>query len=161
VLARSKELFQPIDAGAPEFAMARNPVGGKPNPIGLQVKSMLPTRDPPRDESGSLEDREMLGDLSGRFGERCRECSYGLVTALTEAGEQSSPGRVTQREEDFVELRFARGRPSFLGQPCASAVSFLSVHHMVYCYPAVAAFARFGPATRSELAIVPIREELD
>jgi hypothetical protein len=49
------------DAGAPEFAMARNPVGGKPDAIRLQVKLMLPTRDPPRDEPGSLEDRKVLG----------------------------------------------------------------------------------------------------
>ena len=134
MLSRSKELFEPIDAGAPEFAMTRNPVGGEPYAIRLQVKSMLPTRDPPRDEPGSLEDRKVLGDLSGRLGERSRESSYRLITPIAEPREQAAACRVTQREEDFIELRFARAWPSPLARVlCTRAVPFFYVHHMVYC----------------------------
>ena len=80
--------------------------------------------------------------LSGRLGERSRERSYGLVAPLTETREKPPPRRVTEREEDFVELGVARARPSPLPLLlCAPALPFLFIHHMVYCHSAARAFA--------------------
>jgi hypothetical protein len=78
--------------------------------IRFEVKLVLSTCDPARDEAGTLQNREVLRDLRRRLGERGRQRSYGLVTALTETREEPSPRRMTQREENVVEVRLARSR---------------------------------------------------
>jgi hypothetical protein len=98
------------------------------------MELMLPARDSSRDEPGTLQYREVLGDLSRRLGKRRRERGYGLVASLTETREQPSTCRVTEREEDFVELRLARARPDPLPRMlCAPTARFLFIHHLVYC----------------------------
>jgi hypothetical protein len=118
----------------PKLAVTRKPVHRGLDSIPFEVKLMLPAGNPARDEAGTLQYREVLGDLCGRLGEVGRERRYGLVAALAEAREQPPPCRVTQREEDFVEMRLPRARtspatPAF-GAP-ALPRSF--VHHLVYC----------------------------
>jgi hypothetical protein len=142
VLAGVKQSFEPIEPSAPKLTVPGDPVSCRLDSMRLQVKLMLPARDPARDEARSLQYREVFGDLRWRLCEGSRERGYSLVALLTETREKPSPSRVAEREEDFVELRVVRAlSPSFSGTLFARVVPSLSVHHMVYCYPTASAFS--------------------
>jgi hypothetical protein len=156
VLASGQKAFESVKPYAPELAVARNPVCCRLDSIRFEMELMLPTRDPARDEAGTLQYREVLGDLGGRLGKRGRERRYRLVAPLTETREKPSPCRVTEREEDFVEVRLAHTRPSALSRMLcdAPAALFLFVHHMVYCYLAARALQAFYAQARGDKAAV-------
>ena len=87
--------------------MTLEPVGGRPYAGGFEVQLVLPSLYSPTDQTGTLEDREMLRDLRRRFGQWCSERTDGLVTQLAEPRKELPAGRMAQCEEDLVELCFA------------------------------------------------------
>jgi hypothetical protein len=145
VFAGAEQSFEPIEPSAPKLAVPGNPVSCWLDSIRFQVKLMLPARDPARDEAGPLQYREVLGDLSRRLCEGSRERSYRLVALLTETREEPSPRRVTECEENFVELRLVRALPlSFSGTLPVPVAPLLFVHHRVYCYSGASEFSSRG-----------------
>lgn len=91
MLAGRQKPFESIEARAPELAVARDPISGGLDSVRFEMKLMLPTHNSSRDKPGTFQYGEVLGDLSGRLGERSRERGYGLVASLTETREQPSP----------------------------------------------------------------------
>src|SRR5438093_4451762 len=94
-LQLSQVVFQAIEALLPELAVTLHPVGGF-----LETLRPEPARPPlrvatPRDEAGTLQHLQVLGDGWKRHVERLRELrDRGL--ALREAGEDRPPRRISE-----------------------------------------------------------------
>src|SRR5438093_4606100 len=91
----SQMVFQAIEALLPELAITLHPVGGF-----LETLRLEPARPPlrvatARDEAGTLQHFEVLGDGWKRYVERlCQLRDRGL--ALREAGEERPPRRISE-----------------------------------------------------------------
>src|SRR3954452_11243449 len=96
-------LFQRVEAGVPEAAVALEPLGGIAHRRAAQSRRAQLRGPPALDQAGALEDAQVLGDGLQRDRERRGELVHrGL--ALDEPREDRPPGRVGQGGEGRAEL---------------------------------------------------------
>src|SRR2546426_11955778 len=93
-LQLAQMVFQAIEALLPELAVTLHPVGGFLETLRLEPAGPPLRVATARDEAGTLEDFEVLGDGWKRYVERlCQLRDRGL--ALREAGEDRPPRRIS------------------------------------------------------------------
>jgi hypothetical protein len=97
-----EELVERLESLLPELAVALGPFGDLLEGGGIEAAEVLPADDAAADESGSLEDADVLG----RRGEGHAEGRGDLAEVALAGGEAPDdrpPGGVSQGVEDAVE----------------------------------------------------------
>ena len=91
-----------VQTSGPERAIALDPIRGVSQRISVQLAAAYATLTGALDETGALEDAEVLGDRRPGHAERPREVTDGRVAAR-QASENRPPDRIGEGTKGMVE----------------------------------------------------------
>ena len=101
-----EELFEVVKGALPHREVARKPRGGGRKRRRIRTQGVDAALAGALEQAGALEGLEVLGDDVEREVEGGGEIGDAVGPILQEL-EYPAPGRMTQRQEDIVELRLA------------------------------------------------------